>query len=264
MDQQPVTPGPQQSPNSNDTPPSPDTSQPPVSVTQPPTTPTSPQPILPTTDSSSSKKILVIVAMVVAVVAGGGVYAYTAISKNSDKTPAKTAAKSTGTSTTKKKVAAVDPNADFARCLRPTDYQMFSEGDPNYKIEYYDVATESTVHGDTVFFKPDSVEFEYPDQITETLDPLGVFYTANKDKYWQFTIQGQIQDVDNSGQTASNKKLASDRADKIAQELVARGFDSARIKKLDPEILDASYGIGDYQRNVTVEVSSQCKPDVKY
>lgn len=259
MDQQPVspeTPQPAAETNAPSSPVSPTTP-----ITTPPETPVSPQPILPSSDNSSSKKIILIFAIVAAIFAGGGVYALMSFSKKSDKTLAKTAAKSSGTATTKDKPAKADPNADFARCLRPADYQMFSNGDPEFKIEYYDVATESTVRGDTVFFKPDSVEFEYPDQMSDALDPFGTFYTTNKDKYWQLTIQGQIQDVDNSGQTASNKKLASDRADKIAQELVSRGFDSSRIKKLDPEILDASYGLGDYQRNVNIEISSQCKPD---
>ncbi|MEI6481074.1 MAG: hypothetical protein WCO19_02095 [Candidatus Saccharibacteria bacterium] len=220
----------------------------------------------PAPKSSGNKKLILIIVILVAVIVGGGIFAYFALNKDSKKSADTKPTPVVKTSKKPKIITKAEPNADYANCLRPEDYQVFFGGDPLAKVEYYDPDTEATVIGNTIFFKPDSTEYDYDvgyainSNVSESLDPYGVFYKANKDKFWTLSIRGEIQDVDNSGPTASNKKLANDRADKIAQELISRGFDASRIKKLDPEI-NASYGLSDSQRNVELELSSQCKPD---
>ena len=262
MDQQPET------PLNNAATPEPTPNIPPQPVSAPPVAPLASSPPIqtPAPQGSGNKKLILIIVVLIVVIVGGGIFAYLALNKDSKKSADTKPSPMVNTSKKPKIITKADPNSDFARCLRPEDYQVFFGGDPLAKVEYYDPDTEATVIGNTIFFKPDSTEYDYDvgyainSNISESLDPYGVFYKANKDKFWNLSIRGEIQDVDNSGPTASNKKLASDRADKIAQELIARGFDASRIKKLDPEI-NASYGLSDSQRNVELELSSQCKPD---
>lgn len=260
MDQQPET------PLNNDTPAEPapySPSQPTVTSPVEPIASASPVQTPPPKNSGNKKLIIIIVVLVVVILAGGVLALFTLGKDKKKSTDAKPTASTNATKEAKPEVKIkADPNADFARCLRPDDYKLFSDfGDtPNY----YDQPTESTVLGEAVFFKPDSLEYEYPDQDVKTFAKFGKFYSTYKDRYWTLEIEGKIKDVDGSGNSAANIAFANQRASKIKDELIAQGFDKSRITMLEPDIYTLDDGPIDSQRNTSITITSQCKPDPTY
>lgn len=149
----------------------------------------------------------------------------------------------------------------IANCLKSEDYSAVR--DKESLPEYYDETSKSTSVSETIFFKPNSINYEYLNE-NEVFDKYAEFYRLNKAKSWVFELQGQIKDVDGSGNSPANKKLANDRAQKIKTELVSRGFDVSRIIILEPEVYSAEFGADDSDRNVSMNLKSQCIKDQEY
>ena len=230
-------------------------STPPTSSSIPPTSPNNPN--IP--NKNNKKKFIIIAVIAFTVLLLGSAAAYFILKKDTPK-PANSATQAKDTKKAAETKPVNNPNA-IANCLRPNDYLAVRDKDS--LPEYYGADIEATTVGETIFFKPNSTDYEYPDQIA-IFDKYAAFYKKNKEKSWTFEIQGQVKDVANSGNSADNNKLANDRAQKVKTELVSRGFDGGRITVLEPEVYSSELGPDDSNRNVSMSLSSQCIKDKEY
>ena len=187
-----------------------------------------------------------IVILVMAVVAG-----FFVLNKSQGKT--KTNAGSTNSSKTTN-TPSTSTNK-YANCLSKADLTAL-QGDA-YTLK--DIDGVYHVYGSSVFFKPDSTNYEYADQVVEEFVNYKKAFAGLTNKDWNIELQGQIKDVNGTGNSADNKKLANERAAKVRDEFVRAGVPNSRIKILEPEIYDVQQiKPGDSDRNVSIDIQSRC------
>ncbi len=239
-------------PSQNQQPPTPQVSSPPSSPTTAPMQPVAPNvPTAPIQSGGSKTGVWIAVGagisiLVLVVVAGFFVLNKT---QNNSKKDAVSANSSKTTST---------PSAStnkYANCLSKTDLTAL-QGD-TYTLK--DIDGVYHVYGSSVFFKPDSTNYEYADQVVEEFANYKKAFAGLTNKDWNIELQGQIKDVNGTGNSADNKKLANERAAKVRDEFVRAGVPTSRIKILEPEIYDVQQiKPGDSDRNVSIDIQSRC------
>lgn len=92
--------------------------------------------------------------------------------------------------------------------------------DNDYKVKYREFLD------DFYFFKPDSTAYDNPDNAAQDIQEVADFYAAHKSKNFTIHLAGQVYEND---VTQSGTLLSNQRAEKIKNELVAKGVDADRI-----------------------------------
>ena len=105
---------------------------------------------------------------------------------------------------------------------------------------------------ETYFFQPDSTTYQYKEITEESLQEIADFYGNNKTKQFTINLSGKVYE---NGTTDSGLALSNQRAQKIKDELVARGVSSSLIIIDAPQEASATYGDGS-ERNVDLIVTS--------
>lgn len=231
--------------------------QPPQPSTPPPTMPgvppANPLPVSPTPTQQGGNKMVLwiavgagIVVLVLAVVAGIFVF------NKSQKQTKKDTALSDSSKTTGSPSTAANK---YANCLTKADLTSL-QGDP-YTLK--DIEGIYHVYGSSIFFKPDSTNYEYADQVAEEFVNYKKAFATLNGKDWNIELKGQIKDINATGNSADNKKLANERAAKVRDEFVRAGVPASRITILEPEIYDVKeIKPGDSDRNVSIDIQSRC------
>lgn len=201
--------------------------------------------------SGSKKALWIALAVAIPVLIVAGAVIFNTISRaqsNAKKTSSQPAPASTAkTPTTAKN--------KYANCLTKADLAKI-QGDA-YTLK--DIEGVYYAYLPTFFFKPDSTTYEYADQVAEDLAGYQKVLPGLSDKDWTMELQGQIKDISGAGNTAANKKLANDRANKVKDEFVKVGVAASRIKLLEPEIYDSTQiAPDDSDRNVSANIQSRC------
>lgn len=232
-----------------------------VPITPSPTAiPPAGSPISPLNKPKNNKKIIIVI-IVILLLAISGVAGALILKKDTNQPDTKKGiSKNDSTKKDATNISNNNTNTDdskYANCLRPKDFNSIWDLD----TDYYNKEIEASLHSEAFFFLPDSLSYSKPESEAELLDELAKFHEKFHGKFWTLTLQGQIKDVDGSGGSEANKKFANDRADKVKQELINKGFEASEIEILEPEIFDASLGTDDSDRNVSLLIESQCKPD---
>lgn len=143
----------------------------------------------------------------------------------------------------------------YANCLSKADLTAI-QGD-TYTLK--DIDGVYHVYGSSIFFKPDSTNYEYADQVADEFVNYKKAFASLTSKDWNIELKGQIKDINATGNSADNKKLANERAAKVRDEFVRAGVPTSRIKILEPEIYDVKeIKPGDSDRNVSIDIQSRC------
>lgn len=109
---------------------------------------------------------------------------------------------------------------------------------------------------ESVYFKPDSIDFEYPSVENENLDKLANVYTLNKNKRFNYVLIGSVRE---SNSSSAGVTLANQRATVIKDGLVARGVPSDMITIAQPMNNSSPDYDGTIFRSVDVRISlSNC------
>ncbi len=197
--------------------------------------------------------VAVIVFAVIVAIGSVGVMVFKA-NKKDTKTSEKSQTSTQETDSTK----TVAKTSEYDKCLRLDDYKSINGGEP---LDYYMGSTESTMVFEEVLYKPDSTEYADAAAAKASADKYASFYKTFKDRYWSIELQGEIKDIDKTGNSAGNVKLANDRANRFKNDLTSRGVAADKITISEPDISSADSNQISNARNVTVRVTSQCKSD---
>lgn len=200
--------------------------------------------------SSGNLNLILIIIISVLVVVGGGVAAYFLLKPES---------KASKTNTTTTVVEDDDTETvatnKFDKCLNKSELKAL-QGDGEYTLK--DIDGKYYVY-ESFFFLPNSTEYKYPDIDNETFTRYATEFPKIASKEWKIYVRGQIKDVDGSGNTAANKKLANDRANRVKNDIIAKtGIPSSRFTLEEPEIFTGDTGPDDSNRNVTLNIETQC------
>ena len=241
----------------------PQTPEPPMSpgteaATSPNMTPNAPPSPIPAAIPSAGKPrgskttMYIAIAIAVPVLIVTGLVVFLTISKLQSNT--KRVSTQPPVVATKKATVATVQNK-YANCLNKTNLAAL-QGDA-YTLK--DIEGVYHVYGHTFFFKPDSLNYEFPDQVSEELANYKKAFPGVANKDWTIELQGQIKDITGAGNTAANKKLANDRANKVKDEFIKVGVAASRITILAPEVYDSTQiAPSDSDRNVSVDIMSRC------
>lgn len=161
----------------------------------------------------------IIVAVVVLLVGGiiGTVVAFRSIQSKATQL-----VKERESSASKEKANTTEQNESTmqvaAHCIAPSDLTAGLDYYPDMGIDSFN-GTNYLI-ADNVFFLPDSTAYEFPDQDVERFDTLAQFYKNNSKKQFVFELSGSTHENSTSDAGAI---LATQRVEKVKQELVSRG-----------------------------------------
>ncbi len=174
------------------------------------TPPVYPAPIMPATSANSSSKtskLPLIIALIVIglLLVGGAAYALMANSKTA-----------TTITPTSEKTPSIAVKGTGPKCLNLNDFPT--------------EAANTYAFSQGVFFKPDTIVYEFPDQLDTTLTPIVNSYNKFKDRKFKISVSGSVRQGDNKSQA-----LAKARAQKVVDELVKRGIPANILYIADPK-----------------------------
>lgn len=186
--------------------------------------------------------LLIALGAVVAVAAIAALVVFVVLPMLKDKDTKTTPTNTTKTSTSD---TAADTTSALA-CLEQQDYKWFSYDkqapSPTVDKTYNANGTTYNVTGN-MFFKPDSTT---EDSFTTIYDDWADFAKNNENKQWKFRLEGSTFGSDSG--TASSKKLANDRTEKVKSELVKRGVSVDRI------IVEAPHDYSDEEQDALSDI----------
>lgn len=169
-----------------------------------------------------------IVGIVVAgvVLIGGGVAAFMAYTTTQSRT--RQAAETSQSEDAKQSDSAAKedgPSATIAAtCISPDDMTAGFDDYPDTDEDSFNSMNFLVI--ENIFFLADSAEYEYPDIAAKRLDGLARFYKNNSQKQFMYELSGSTYE---SSASDAGSVLASERVEKVKQELLSRGVPEDRL-----------------------------------
>lgn len=145
-----------------------------------------------------------------------------------------------------------DTNVDSStnKCLVPSD----AKGSLGYDLP---VQTERISSQVDVFFKSNSLEYEYPSVTAKDIDKLALFYQQNSSKSFEFEFSGSVSIQQ---YTQAGIEFAKQRAEKVSNDLASKGVPQSYLRI--GETVKRNPTGEDWQRRVGVKILSTCSDTV--
>lgn len=126
------------------------------------------------------------------------------------------------------------------------------------ELDLYHDGESGLVSIEHMFFLPDSTEYKYTIIADKYLQQVADIYLQNKNKSFTLTISGKVHE---STTSEVGRKLANDRANKVKNDLVAKGVPADIINIGEPTNATSGSSDSTSDRNVSIYIkpSDECR-----